>query len=72
MQMRFKQGLADNSGMLGARMAVFQQHDMDLQLQTQTLLTDVALTKALGGGYRVEKPTRRPHHDASAAVPQSK
>jgi multidrug efflux system outer membrane protein len=71
MQLRFKQGLADNSGMLGARMAVFQQHDMDLQLQTQTLLTDVALTKALGGGYRVE-PADTPPATMLAAVPQSK
>ncbi|MDB5889084.1 MAG: Outer rane component of tripartite multidrug resistance system, partial [Rhodocyclales bacterium] len=53
-QARFRQGLADNSGVLGAQMTVFQQHGQDLQLQAQALLADVALTKALGGGYRAE------------------
>jgi multidrug efflux system outer membrane protein len=50
-QARFNQGLGDNSSLLNAQLAVFGQHDQDLQIQSQALLSQVALIKALGGGY---------------------
>ena len=55
-QSRFKHGLADHAKMLHAEMAALQQRDIDLQLQHQRLLAEVALTKALGGGYRAGTP----------------
>ncbi len=73
MQARFDRGLADNSGVLGARMAVFQQHDLDLQLQAQALVTDVALTKSLGGGYQAQSAgTDMQHASSPIATSQSK
>jgi multidrug efflux system outer membrane protein len=51
-QARFKQGLADNSALLTAELAIDKQQDTSLQLKNQVLLTDVALIKALGGGYQ--------------------
>lgn len=51
-QSRFKHGLADRAKMLRAEMTDLQQRDIDLQLQHQRLLAEVALVKALGGGYR--------------------
>ncbi|MDB5801229.1 MAG: Outer rane component of tripartite multidrug resistance system [Rhodocyclales bacterium] len=53
-QARFARGLDDNSGVLDAQIGVLEQHDLDLQLQAQRLLAEVALIKALGGGYRSE------------------
>jgi multidrug efflux system outer membrane protein len=54
-QARFQQGLADNASILNAQAAVLEQQDMGLQLQAQELLAEVALTKALGGGYRTQE-----------------
>ena len=51
---RFRQGLADRSAILSAELAVLRQDEAGLQLKNQQLLTDVALVKALGGGYRAE------------------
>jgi multidrug efflux system outer membrane protein len=55
-QSRFKHGLADHAKILHAEMTALQQRDIDLQLQHQRLLAEVALTKALGGGYRAGTP----------------
>ncbi|MDR3411543.1 MAG: efflux transporter outer membrane subunit [Formivibrio sp.] len=49
---RFRQGVADRSTLLAAQLAAFEQEDASLQLKNQQLLSDVALIKALGGGYR--------------------
>jgi multidrug efflux system outer membrane protein len=49
---RLKRGLADRSAVLAARIAVLRQQDVELQLQDTQLQTQVALVKALGGGYR--------------------
>ena len=54
-QARFRQGLADRSMVLAARLAVLKQQDATLDLKNQELLTEVALIKALGGGYRTEQ-----------------
>ncbi len=53
-QAKFKQGLTDRAKTLDAELAVLQQSDASLQLQNQLLLTEVALAKALGGGYRAD------------------
>jgi multidrug efflux system outer membrane protein len=51
-QARFGRGLADRSALLQARLAVLRQQDVDLQLTDAQLQSQVALVKALGGGYR--------------------
>jgi multidrug efflux system outer membrane protein len=54
---RLARGLADRGALLEAKLAVLRQQDTDLQLKDAELQTQVALAKALGGGYRAE-PTR--------------
>ena len=51
-QARFQRGLADRAALLQAKLAVLRQQDAALQLQDAQLQTQVALAKALGGGYR--------------------
>jgi multidrug efflux system outer membrane protein len=51
-QSRLQAGLADNGSVLNARLALLRQQDADLSLQAMQLLAEVALTNALGGGYR--------------------
>lgn len=51
-QARLRQGLADRTAVLAAELAVQKQQDLMLQLQNQQLQSEVALTKALGGGYQ--------------------
>jgi multidrug efflux system outer membrane protein len=46
-----RRGLADRAAVLRARLAVLRQRDVDLQLTDARLQTQVALVKALGGGY---------------------
>lgn len=55
-QKRLEHGLADNSGVLNARLALLKQQDADLYLQQVQLLAEVALTNAVGGGYHEEAP----------------
>ena len=52
-QARYKQGLADHSSLLTASLAVQRQTDAELQLQSQQIQNEIALVKALGGGYVV-------------------
>jgi multidrug efflux system outer membrane protein len=49
---RARQGVRDDRESLGAEAALLQQRDDAVQLQAQALSTDLALIKALGGGYR--------------------
>jgi multidrug efflux system outer membrane protein len=63
---RFQRGLADRSALLQAKLAVLRQQDGDLQLQDAALQTQVALVKALGGGYRAE-PVRTAAASTAAA-----
>jgi multidrug efflux system outer membrane protein len=51
---RFQRGLADRGALLEARLGVLRQQDDELQLQDAQLQTQVALVKALGGGYHAE------------------
>jgi multidrug efflux system outer membrane protein len=55
-QARFARGLADNSKVLTAQLAVLRQRDADLYLQQVQRLAEVALTNALGGGYHEQAP----------------
>ncbi|RFP16412.1 MULTISPECIES: efflux transporter outer membrane subunit [unclassified Duganella] len=56
-QARLERGLADRASVLSAQLALFKQQDADLYLQQVQRLAEVALTNALGGGYREEAPT---------------
>ena len=51
-QRKFQQGLGDRSLVLNAQVVVLREQDIALQLQDSQLYTDIALIKALGGGYR--------------------
>lgn len=51
-QARYQNGLADRAALLAAELAVAKQRDSSLQLKDQQLLANVALIKALGGGYQ--------------------
>ena len=50
---RVRHGLGDDRSVLVAESEVLQQRDAAATLQAQAISTDIALTKALGGGYRV-------------------
>jgi multidrug efflux system outer membrane protein len=49
---RMQRGLLERAGVLQAKMTLLRQQDTDLQLLDARLQTQVALAKALGGGYR--------------------
>ena len=51
-QARLNQGVRDARESLAAREQLLQQRDDAIQLHAQALATDLALIKALGGGYR--------------------
>jgi multidrug efflux system outer membrane protein len=57
---RIRRGLADHAAVLQARMAVLRQRDAGLQLTDARLQTQVALVRALGGGYHATPPTSAP------------
>ncbi|HEV2540161.1 MAG TPA: efflux transporter outer membrane subunit [Frateuria sp.] len=56
-QARLRQGVRDARESLAAELALLQQRDAATQLHAQALATDLALIKALGGGYRSDRPT---------------
>jgi multidrug efflux system outer membrane protein len=49
---RLNQGLADRAAVLQAKQAVLRQEEIRLQLRDAGLQSELALIKALGGGYR--------------------
>lgn len=51
---RAARGVRDDRESLASEAALVQQQDMAAELRGQALSTDVALIKALGGGYRAE------------------
>ncbi len=70
-QARARQGVRDLRESLAAQLALLQQRDAAAQLQAQALSTDLALIKALGGGYRAADETASapsPSVTAGAAV----
>lgn len=68
-QARARQGVRDLRESLGAQATLLQQDDAATQLQAQALSTDLALIKALGGGYRTadETPSLSSSVNAGAA-----
>ena len=59
-QARMRQGVRDARESLAAQLQLLQQRDVATQLQAQAVSTDLALIKALGGGYRA--PVRADKH----------
>jgi multidrug efflux system outer membrane protein len=53
-QARYQHGLTDRSNLLSAELALDKQRDASLRLQDQQLQGNVALIKALGGGYQAQ------------------
>jgi len=53
---RARQGLVDDRSVLAARAQVLEQLDAAASLDAQAVSAQIALTKALGGGYHVEPP----------------
>ncbi|QDE39304.1 efflux transporter outer membrane subunit [Luteibacter pinisoli] len=53
---RAARGVRDDRESLATQATLLQQQDADTDLHGQALSTDIALTKALGGGYRAEVP----------------
>lgn len=51
---RERQGLLDARGVLGAQVEVLQQRDARASLDAQAIATQIALTRALGGGWRAQ------------------
>jgi multidrug efflux system outer membrane protein len=49
---RSRRGIGDDRAVLSAEAEVIQQRDAATALQAQAISTDIALIKALGGGYR--------------------
>ena len=49
---RSRRGIGDDRAVIAAEAEVIQQHDAATALQAQAISTDIALIKALGGGYR--------------------
>ncbi|MEW6169022.1 MAG: efflux transporter outer membrane subunit [Pseudomonadota bacterium] len=49
---RLRQGVSDARELLQAQLRLFSQRDSALQVDAQALATDLALVRALGGGYR--------------------
>jgi len=69
---RAAQGVRDARESLAARAQLLQQHDAAVQLQAQAVSTDLALIKALGGGYRMpssgtESPAPSSSHATAGA-----
>ena len=56
-QARLRQGVRDGRETLAAELTLLQQRDAATQLHAQALATDLALVKALGGGYRSDIPS---------------
>ncbi|WP_234484955.1 efflux transporter outer membrane subunit [Noviherbaspirillum pedocola] len=57
-QARLKQGLTDHGALLRAEMTSLNQADVIVQLRTRRQLAEVALMKALGGGYHANQEGR--------------
>jgi multidrug efflux system outer membrane protein len=70
-QERFKRGLADNGTILTAELGVDKQKLIKLLLENQVLQTDVALIKALGGGYQATTQAPPQAADGKSAAPNN-
>jgi len=61
---RYQRGLADHASLLSAELALDRQIDMALQLKNQQIQNEIALVKALGGGYTAPLQTPAAAPDA--------
>ena len=66
---RARRGLTDAGPELAAATQLAMQRSSALALQAQALAADIALTKALGGGYRTGAPPADPATAASVSTP---
>jgi multidrug efflux system outer membrane protein len=64
---RMKRGLLERAGVLQAKMTLLRQQDTGLQLIDARLQTQVALVKALGGGYHAAPATTSASNAATSA-----
>ena len=68
-QARQRQGVRDAREALAAQAQLLQQRDAALQLQAETVATDLNLIKALGGGYQLPASTPTTSPLVDTAVP---
>lgn len=68
-QRKFTQGLADRASVLDAEVAVLRQQVATQQLRGRQLNGEVALVKALGGGYRNQNPDQGADRQPQAVPP---
>jgi multidrug efflux system outer membrane protein len=66
---RVKQGLADRAAPLQAKLAMLRQEDVRLQLRDAALQGELALTRALGGGFQAATATAAATPAIAAATP---
>jgi multidrug efflux system outer membrane protein len=59
---RMDRGLAERGAVLQASQAVLRQEEIRLRLQDASLQSEIALIKALGGGYRAAATTSTQQH----------
>jgi multidrug efflux system outer membrane protein len=67
-RLRFDHGLVDTSSLLNAEQAVLQQDQLALQLQAQQVQAELALIKALGGGFGAEAAPQSPAASAGTTA----
>jgi outer membrane protein, multidrug efflux system len=70
-QARLRQGIRDARESLAAKAQLLQQRDASIQLQAQAVGTDLALIKALGGGYRIDAPAHATTASTTSFLPTS-
>ncbi|TAL83969.1 MAG: efflux transporter outer membrane subunit [Rhodanobacter sp.] len=68
---RLRQGVRDARESLLAKAQWLQQRDAAVQLHTRAVDTDLALIKALGGGYRMTRKKAAPATPASTTSPSA-
>ncbi|RXZ36161.1 efflux transporter outer membrane subunit [Oxalobacteraceae bacterium CAVE-383] len=68
-QRRLRAGLADRAAVLDAQAVVLQEQALALQLRERQLNTEVALIRALGGGYRQAPESAPVQVSANAPAP---
>jgi multidrug efflux system outer membrane protein len=65
---RVRRGVADDRSLLAAEAQVLEQRDAAVALEAQAISTQIALTKALGGGYRLKDMPAQPGRPEAAAA----
>ncbi|MEO7062586.1 MAG: efflux transporter outer membrane subunit [Dokdonella sp.] len=64
---RVRQGVTDDRSLLAVQAQVLQQRDAAVTLHAQAISAELALTKALGGGYRMDNAKAAADRTGSAA-----